>query len=98
MTATKRLRPRPAIEPRDWDTYQVACYLGRSESWLRANLRQLVLREGFPKKDPVLDTFDSEAVKQWRDRRSGFVRDDYLSLCEQNMLQVIKGEQTPCEA
>jgi predicted DNA-binding transcriptional regulator AlpA len=48
---------------------QTAQYIGRSRSWLYANLDRLI-REGFPKPDPLLGNFDRQAIDAWLDHRA----------------------------
>ncbi len=65
-------RPRPQFvpEPRLWSEYQVACRLGRAESWLRDN-RPRLEAAGFPEIDDLLGGTDSDAIERWLDDRAG---------------------------
>lgn len=44
----------------------------RSESWLRDHINEL---DGFPRPDPALNVFSTEAVEIWVRRRFGLVID-----------------------
>ena len=65
-------RPRPPrdIQPRMLTLIEVAHRLGHGEGWFTSN-RQKLEAEGFPKMDPLLERWDSDAVDDWLDRRSG---------------------------
>ncbi len=65
-------RPRPHFvpEPRIWSEYQVACRLGRAETWLRDN-RPNLEAAGFPQTDELLGGTDGDAVERWLDERAG---------------------------
>ena len=65
-------RPRPPFipEPRIWSEYQVACRLGRAETWVRDN-RPNLEATGFPQTDELLGGTDGDAVDHWLDTRSG---------------------------
>lgn len=65
-------RPRPTYmpTPRIWSWAQVACRLGKGETWLREHLPELY-DLGFPKMDELLNGWDADAVNLWLDQRSG---------------------------
>ncbi len=63
-------RPKFTPTPRVWSEFQVACRLGKCESWL-ATHRPRLEAEGFPPRDPLLGGTDADAVEAWLDRRSG---------------------------
>ncbi len=69
-----RRRPKYVPPPRILTAYQVACRLGKSESWFRDNLAKLV-SEGFPRKDDILNGWDSHAIEHWLDNRGGIEKD-----------------------
>ena len=75
-------RPRPNFTPtpRVWSDFQVACRLGKSESWL-ATHRPRLEAEGFPQRDPLLGGTDADTVETWLDQRSGLAdaREEVLS-------------------
>ena len=45
----------------------------RSESWLRSHINEL---DGFPRPDPFLNVFATEAVQFWVRQRFGLIRPD----------------------
>jgi len=59
-------------EPRFLTAYQLAVYLGRSESWLAGNRARLD-HLGFPHADPFFGGTDKCAVDAWLDRRAGLL-------------------------
>ncbi len=67
-----RRRPNYVPPPRILSAYQVACRLGKSESWFRDNLPTLAA-EGFPSPDALLGGWDVDAIELWLDSRSGIV-------------------------
>ena len=67
MTQAKR---RFMPDPRCWTRPQVAARLGRSASWFEAHQSELE-KYGFPKPDPLLGSWDAEAIERWLDVRSG---------------------------
>ncbi len=69
-------RPRPKFlpTPRVWNAEQVACRLGGGESWFYEHRPELEAK-GFPRKDDVLNGWDSHAIEQWLDDRGGIVKD-----------------------
>ncbi len=88
-----RRRPNYVPPPRILSAYQVACRLGKSESWFRDNLAKLV-SEGFPRKDDILNGWDSHAIEQWLDTRGGIVKygpeeeDDWGALLDGDQIAV----------
>jgi len=68
--AARQPRVRPL--PRYWTADDVAARLGKSAGWLRQRWHDLEM-QGFPRPDPLLG-YDSHAVEQWCDRRSGLNR------------------------
>ncbi len=65
-----RARPQFVPEPRIWSEYQVACRLGRAETWLRNN-RSRLEAAGFPGIDDFLGGTDGDAIERWLDGRAG---------------------------
>jgi len=65
-------KPKPQFTPtpRPWNEFQVASRLNRGVEWLRKS-RAALEAEGFPRKDLLLDGWDSKAIETWLDRRSG---------------------------
>ncbi|MDP7182432.1 MAG: hypothetical protein QGF18_01030 [Alphaproteobacteria bacterium] len=55
-------------EPRLFTASQVAARLGKGETWLYEHLAQLSA-QGFPKRDPLLQGWDAEAIEIWLDKR-----------------------------
>ncbi len=80
-----RGRPKFIPTPRVWSDFQVACRLGKSESWLGIH-RPRLEAEGFPPRDPLLGGTDADAVEVWLNRRSGIANgkldDDFDPLME----------------
>ncbi len=67
-------KPKFVPAPRPWNEYQVAARLNRGTEWFRVN-RKALEAEGFPRKDPLLDGWDSKAIEVWLDRRSSLAID-----------------------
>jgi predicted DNA-binding transcriptional regulator AlpA len=65
-----RPKPRYAATPRILNAFEVAARLGKSETWFREHLPELVA-EGFPPYDGRLKGWDSTAIEDWLDKRSG---------------------------
>lgn len=65
-------KPRYIPPPRAWNEAQVAARLNRGLEWFRKN-RVTLEKDGFPRKDTLLDGWDSKAIDLWMDRRSGLV-------------------------
>ena len=65
-----RARPKFTPIPRMLSPFQLACRLGKCESWLASNRANLEA-EGLPKIDPLLGGTDADAVERWLDYRSG---------------------------
>jgi len=65
-------KPKFIPSPRPWNEYQVAARLNRGSEWFRVN-RAALEAEGFPRKDRLLDGWDSKAIEAWLDRRSGLL-------------------------
>ena len=63
-------KPSYTPEPRRWNEQQVAAWWGRSVNWFRSN-RPILESEGFPLRDPLFGGWDSRAINDWMDRRSG---------------------------
>ena len=63
-----RTRPQFEPEPRVWSEHQVACRLGRDESWLSAN-RPRLEAVGLPAVDDLLGGTDADAIEKWFDDR-----------------------------
>jgi hypothetical protein len=60
-------RARLALRPRVVTDAELACYLGRSVSWLTQHRFNLEA-QGFPRRLPVVGGNDLDAVDQWLDR------------------------------
>lgn len=55
--------------PRVWNDYQVAARFNRSAEWFRSRKAKLE-KEGFPKKDGLLEGWDADAIESWFNKRS----------------------------
>lgn len=66
-------RPRPRLmdntPPRGLTAYEVAYYLGVSETHFHRKLPEL-RRAGFPEPDSLLRRYDKAAIDRWLDMRS----------------------------
>ena len=70
-----KAKPKYTPPPRGLDDYQLATRLNWGVSRFKKD-RPKLEKEGFPKKDPLLGTTDSEAVERWYDSRSGIKSED----------------------
>jgi hypothetical protein len=87
-------KPKPHFipQPRPWNEFQVAARLNRGVEWLRKH-RSALEQEGFPRKDPLLDGWDSKAIEEWLDRRSGLEASPAIN-AEAQALEAIRRART----
>lgn len=64
-----RIKPKFVPSPRFWNEYQSACFMNMCESNFREHVNELE-KTGFPPRDPLTNARDSEAIKEWANRRS----------------------------
>ncbi len=85
-------KPRFVPNPRPWNEFQVAARLNRGVEWFRKHRMTLEV-EGFPRKDPLLDGWDSKAIEEWLDRRSGLSTSTLLN-AETQALEAVRRART----
>jgi hypothetical protein len=67
---SRSAKPKYVPVPRIWTAAMVAARFGKSEQWFFDHRNRLELY-GFPKRDAVMDGWDSKLVDLWIDKRSG---------------------------
>lgn len=65
-----RAKPKYEPSPRIWNLFQVSTRLGWCEATFRQRRKELEGLE-FPAHDAILGGWDSDAIEDWLDRRSG---------------------------